>query len=152
MVHDRGRVCAETCCVAVAVTHAHMRAMIIDLLDREPCCWSAIAVSDPASLPSVLAEAPVDLVVVDGADFPRCCRDLSGLALDHVVVIGAEPDRAYEAAAFAHGAGAWLPRDRVGEDLADALHGVLVGSHAQDTAEDRLNPPAAQVLPLGDPS
>ncbi len=133
MVHDRGRACADTCCVAVAVTHARMRAMIIDLLDREPCCWSAIAASGPAGLSSVLAEAPVDLVVVDGADFPTCCRDLSGVALDHVVVIGAQPDQAYEAAALAQGAGAWLPRDRVGEDLPGALNDVLARTHAHNT-------------------
>ena len=111
--------------VAVAVTHAPMRAMIIELLDRDRNRWAAIAVPDPTNLPEAITDGSVDLVVVDGADFPACCCELLAFPLDHVVVIGTEPDPGYEAAALHDGAGAWLPRDRVGEDLSAALRDVL---------------------------
>lgn len=121
--------------MAVVLTHPAMRAMIVELLDREAGCGSTIAVPGPDGLPALLAETPVDLIVVDGADFPACCRDrLAGFPLDHVVVIGAEPDDAYEAAALEQGAGAWLPRDHVGETLAATLHHVLGCTHEPRTS------------------
>lgn len=127
-VHVRSR------CVAVCIAHNAMRAFIVELVDRERGCWSAIAVPDLAALPAVLAGAPVHLLVVDGANFPACCRDrLGGFPRDQVVVIGAEADDAYQAAAFAAGAGAWMPRDRVGQDLTAALRQVLAGNDARDT-------------------
>ncbi len=119
---DRCPICVRAPCVAVAVTHPSMRALIVELLERVDHCGVVIAVSDPAGLPGALAETPVDLVIVDGADFPACCRErLSDFPLDRVVVIGAEPDAAYETAALRHGAGAWLAREDVGEDLQGAL-------------------------------
>ena len=130
--------CGRICRVAVAVTHPAMRTLIVELLDRDDAAWSVIAVSDPARLPAVFAEKPVDLVVVDGADFPACCRDrLGAFELDQVVVIGAEPGDAYRVAALHEGAGSWLPRDRVGEDLVDALH------HTLGRAQDRRAPSGA---------
>ena len=116
--------------VAVAVTHPTMRALIIELLER--ACCIGIAVPDPARLWAVVANATVALAIVDGANFPACCRDHHGdFALERVIVIGAEPDRAYETAALRHGAGAWISRDDVGDKLPIALAHILRRSAAK---------------------
>jgi DNA-binding NarL/FixJ family response regulator len=102
--------------------HPMMRALIVALLHREPHCWCAIDVPALAGLPSVLSGSPVDLVVVDGVNFPACCSERAGaFPLGRVVVIGSESDDAYRVLALAQGAGAWLPRERVAEDLTAAL-------------------------------
>jgi len=132
---ERCPACVAPCRVAVAVTHPAMRTLIVELLDRDDDAWSVIAVADPDRLPAVFAEAPAELVVVDGADFPACCRDrLGAFRLDQVVVIGAEPGDAYRVAALHEGAGAWLPRDRVGEELVEALHDALARAQERRAA------------------
>lgn len=96
------------------------------LLEREYGCWVAAEARSGATLAAVLDRLTPDLLVVDGADFPVCC----GSAVTHtgsgrVIVIGPEPDPAYRAAALGNGAAAWIPRERVGEDLGAEMRRVL---------------------------
>ena len=107
--------------VVVAVAHRAMREFIVELLNREQGHWAVSAVCSVAELDDVVASYP-DLVVVDTADFAGCCRQLpTSFPLGRVIVIGPEPDPAYRQAALRRGAGAWLSRERVAEELCDAL-------------------------------
>lgn len=124
-------VCAGTPSVAVAVAHRGLRKLIVELLERDHACWQVDAIIDRADLARRIAASPPDLVIVDASDFPRCCRELLGsFPAQRVVVIGPEPDPAYEHAARAGGAGAWLASDRVGEDLSDCVRDALGCTHA----------------------
>ena len=135
-------VCAGTPTVLVAVAHRTLRALTVELLEREHGCWDVQALEVPSDLARALTSAPPDLVVVDAADFPRCCRDaLDGFPPDRVIVVGPEPDPAYERAARRSGAGAWLARDRVAEDLSAGMRAALGCSHARcrDQQVDHVN-------------
>ncbi len=107
--------------VVVAVAHRVMREFIVELLNRDQGHWVVSAVDSVSELDHTVASYP-DLVIVDTADFAGCCRRLPAeFSLARVVVIGPEPDPAYRHAALHCGAGAWLSRERVAEDLCDAL-------------------------------
>jgi DNA-binding NarL/FixJ family response regulator len=121
-------VCAACPCVLIAVAHPAMRRLILDLLDREHGCWKACLVA--GDLAGAVDELDPDLVIVDGADFPRCCRDeLAGYPRDRIVVVGPEPDAAYMAAALRQGAGTWLARDDIGDRLSAEMRRTLGCSH-----------------------
>lgn len=123
-------VCSGRPMVVVAVAHATLRNLTVELLDREHGCWRARAVADLSELAATLDAAAPDLVIVDTADFARCCRDLLGtFPRERVVVVGPEPDPAYEHAARRGGAGAWLSSDRVAEDLSACMRTVLGCTH-----------------------
>ena len=125
--------------VVVAVAHRAMRALIVDLLAAEHGCWAVSAVAGMAGLVGAITTQP-DLVVVDAADFAACCCGLLGsFPLDRVVVIGPEPDPAYRRATLDRGAGAWLSRDLVADELSAALRLALdCCSHGPvPTAPDR---------------
>ena len=122
-------VCAGRPQVVVAVAHRAMRALIVDLLAAEHGCWAVSAVAGMAGLVGAITTQP-DLVVVDAADFAACCCGLLGsFPLDRVVVIGPEPDPAYRRATLDRGAGAWLSRDLVADELSAALRLALDCSH-----------------------
>jgi len=119
-------VCTGTAAVVVAVAHDALRLLIVDLFQQDHASWHAIAVPNQRDLAGAIAAAGPDLVILDVGDFARCCRDsLQTFPRRRVIVIGPEPDVAYERAARQGGAGAWLTRDRVGEDLIVAMRGVL---------------------------
>lgn len=62
------------------------------------------------------------LVIVDSIDFPACCQvALRTLPPECVIVVGPEPDLAYRARALALGAGGWVCRDHVGDELSAAM-------------------------------
>ena len=122
--------CVGTPSVAVAVAHRGLRKLIVELLEQDHGCWQVDAITDRANLAGRIAASPPDLVVVDASDFPRCCREMLGsFPARRVVVIGPEPDPAYEHAARAGGAGAWLASDRVGEDLSACMRDALGCTH-----------------------
>ena len=107
--------------VVVAVAHRGMRALIVDLLGRDHGCWTVSAIDGVAGLRAAVTSRP-DVVVVDAADFGCCCGGrLGSFELDRVVVIGPEPDPAYRRAVLERGAGAWLSRENVAEELRAAL-------------------------------
>ena len=107
--------------VVLVVAHGAMRALIVDLLDLDGGHWVVSAVDGVAELGDVVSSHP-DLVVIDTADFAGSCRRLpASFPLGRVIVIGPEPDPAYRHAALLRGAGAWLSRECVAEELCDAL-------------------------------
>lgn len=112
--------------VLVAIRHPGMRHLTADLLAREYHCWVASDLRADQSLADGLAAARPDLLVVDAADFPACCpRRFEGFPRSRVVVIGPEPDPGYRSQALGNGAGAWIPRERVGDDLGPAMRAIL---------------------------
>lgn len=122
--------CDASPLVLVAIQHAGMRRFTLELLRREHHC--RVAEPEPDELLAVtLSRLEPDLLVVDDRDFPACCRAaLDAFPADRVIVIGPEPDSGYQALAFLNGAGSWIPRERVGEDLATAIEELLGCRHA----------------------
>jgi len=116
--------------VLVALRHPAMRRFTRELLERECRCWTPMEARAGGSLRSELAAFTPELLVIDAADFPACCPDpFAGYPPGRVVVVGPEPDRSYRQAARVHGAGAWVPRERVGEDLGREMRRVLGCRH-----------------------
>jgi hypothetical protein len=117
--------CTGAPTIAVAVEHDALRQLIVVLLSRDDVTWGVCpcVVTDVAE---TAAAHSADVAVVATSDFPASCVDLLDvLPRSKVIVIGPEPEVAYERAARDAGAGAWISRDRIGEDLLDALHTVL---------------------------
>ena len=133
--------------VVVAVPHRAMRELIVELLNSDRDHWVVTAVENLSELDGNALSSPY-LVIVDTADFAGCCRRLPApLALTRVVVIGPEPDPAYRHAALHCGAGAWLSRERVAEELCDALRSAQAcacESHpaSADRIQTRPNTPS----------
>lgn len=118
-------VCDGTPRVLVAIRHPAMRNFTRELLQRECGCWVATEV-DTGQLAEAIERHHPDLVVADTGDFPACCRKaLEGFPPARVVVIGPEPDLSYRHKALAQGAGSWIPRDRVGDELGSEMRRVL---------------------------
>jgi hypothetical protein len=113
--------------VLVAIRHPAMRRFTRELLEREYHCWVTAEMSAGGKLPEeALARTRADLLVVDAADFPGCCRSaLQGPSSSPVIVIGPEPDAFYRHLALSAGATDWIPRERVGEDLGPFMRRAL---------------------------
>ena len=110
--------------------HKAMARYIRELLVREHDCWTGTAIVTGEPLEAAIGRVEPDLVIVDAADFPACCRrTLASVRPDQVLVIGPEPDASYAAAAFARGAGGWVAREDVGDGLGPALRMVLGCTH-----------------------
>ena len=134
-------VCTGTPVVLLSVVQPAARQLTVELLEREHGCWQVRALEDPRTLARAVADAVPDLVVIDAADFPRCCRDvLDGFPAERVVVVGPEPDDAYEGAARRAGAGAWLARDRVAEDLSASMRLALGCTHGPCPPAEAVRP------------
>ena len=117
--------CTGTPTVAVGVEHEALRQLIVALLSRDAVTWDVC----PCSLRDIAHTATAneaDVAIVATAGFPASCGDLLDVfPANKLVVIGPEPENAYERAARAAGAGAWIARDRIAEDLRSALRTVL---------------------------
>lgn len=123
-------VCDRDPRVLVAVRHPAMRRYIRELLSREHHCWTGAHVRPGESIRDALERVRPDLVVVDAADFPTCCRAaVEGFPPARALVIGPEPDPAYRRAAAAGGAGGWMARERVLDELGPALRVALGCTH-----------------------
>jgi hypothetical protein len=119
-------VCDGTPNVLLVMRHPAMLRFTRELLEREFACWVWSAVHAGPRVARQIERNPPDVLVIDAADFPACCLDaLAGFPRERVCVIGPEPDLSYRRAALGNGAGAWLPRDRVGDDLGRELRRVL---------------------------
>ena len=118
-------VCDGSPRVLVAVRHPDMGRYIRELLEREHHCWTGDVVGPDELLADAVDRVAPDLVIVDAADFPECCRHQLATGPARVLVIGPEPDAAYARAAFARGAGAGLSREDVGDGLGPALRAIL---------------------------
>ena len=118
-------VCDGTPRVLVAIRHPAMRTYTRELLQREYGCWVATEVNT-GELSEAIARHQPDLIVADTGDFPACCRRaLEAFPRERVIVIGPEPDLSYRHAALAQGAGGWISRDRVGEELGSEMRRML---------------------------
>ena len=127
--------------VVVAVAHRGMQRLIVELLNRDLDAWVVSAVDSVSDLDHA-ASPKADLLIVDTGDFPAVRRQLPpNFTLARIVVIGPEPDPAYRLAALRRGAGAWLSRDRVAEDLCGALRSVLATLIAPASDRRRAGPP-----------
>ncbi len=120
-----------------------MRRFTRELLERECRCWTPVEARAGSSPRIELAALTPDLLVIDAADFVVCCPDPScGFPPGRVVVVGPEPDPSYRQAARAHGAGAWVPRERVGEDLGREMRRLLGCIHDPCPAGEPTTRPA----------
>lgn len=128
--------------VLVAIRHPVMRRWTSELLTSEHGCWTVRKPGSGEMLADAIRRTRPDLVIVDSIDFPACCQAaLRTLSPEQVIVIGPEPDRAYRARALALGAGGWVCRDRVGDELSAAMQAAL-GCHHRPCA--RGSPTADQ--------
>ena len=116
--------------ILVAMTHEPMLRFTRELLEREFGCWVTTEIRAGEALADTVARVAPDLLIIDAGAFPSCCvTALSRMSRDHVIVIGPEPDPSYRAAALTNGAEGWLPRERVGEDLAAEMRRILGCAH-----------------------
>lgn len=123
-------VCDASPTVLVGVRHPVMRRWTIDLLDGEHGCWLVEQPRPAELLADAIERTRPALIVVDSADFPACCQAaLAAVPLGRVIVIGPEPDAAYRRLALSHGAGGWLCRDHVGEELSTVMRTALGCRH-----------------------
>lgn len=112
--------------VLVVMGHPAMLRLTRKVLERECACSVQAEAGTGEALAVAIDRFAPHVVVVDTADFPGCCRSaLERIPPDRVIVIGPEPDPAYRVAALDNGAGAWIPRDRVGDDLARETRRIL---------------------------
>lgn len=112
--------------VLVVMRHPTMLRFTRELLEREFGCWVATEARTDDALVGTLDRLEPDLLIIDAGAFPACCRSaLAHIDHDRVIVIGPEPDPSYRHAALANGAGGWLPRERVGDELAREMRRVL---------------------------
>lgn len=129
--------------VLVAIRHPAMRRFTRELLERDHGCWVATAAGLEEPLEVALARTRPDLLIVDAADFPGCCRAaLERFPSDRVVVVGPEPDLSYRHAALAAGAGGWLPRERVDQELGLAMRAALGCHHDPCPSGDHYAAPS----------
>ncbi|HEX6236878.1 MAG TPA: hypothetical protein VFZ68_06775 [Acidimicrobiales bacterium] len=127
---DACPVCDASPAVLVGVRHPVMRRWTIDLLDAEHGCWIVEQPRPGELLAEAIERTRPALVVVDSADFPGCCQAaLAAVPHGRVVVVGPEPDAAYRRLALSHGAGGWVCRDHVGEELSTAMRAALGCRH-----------------------
>ncbi len=104
--------------VLVAIRHRTMRRYTREVLEHECGCWVAEESADDELLVAALDRVQPDLLVIDTGQFPDCCAvALDAFPTHRVVVIGPEPGPSYRKSAIERGAGAWIPRDRIGEEL-----------------------------------
>lgn len=109
-----------------AIRHPVMRRWSDELLVAEPGCWTVVQPEAGEMLVDAIARTEPDVVVVDTVDFPACClAALDALPPGRMVVIGPEPDPAYQSAALAQGAAAWVSRDHLGDELGAAVRAAL---------------------------
>jgi DNA-binding NarL/FixJ family response regulator len=147
-------VCDRVPTVLVAIRHSVMRRWTGELLASEHGCWAVVEPHGREMLADAIDRAQPDLVIVDSVDFPACCEAaLRALPSARVIVIGPEPDRAYRSRALALGAGGWVCRDHVGEELSGAMREALGCRHhpcGPGTPPSRS--PSEEGVTSGDPS
>jgi DNA-binding NarL/FixJ family response regulator len=115
--------------VLVALSHPMMRRFTLELLDRDHACWSAEALDDEDPVRAARDRRP-DLVILDAAAFGACnCAEGCEFPCGRMVVVGPERDLDYRAAVLADGAGGWVARDDVAEQLSAAMRAALGCTH-----------------------
>lgn len=130
-------VCDVVPTVLVALRHPVMRRWTEDLLATEHGCWELTEMDDNEMLADAIVRIQPDLVVVDERDFPACCQAaLDRMPPERVVVIGPEPDTSYQTLALSNGAGGWVSRDHVADELSSEMRAAL-GCHHEPCPPSR---------------
>jgi DNA-binding NarL/FixJ family response regulator len=110
--------------VHVVVEHDTMRELLVDLLVRERCVVASAHPGDPVELDLRVCDGEV--LVIDEAAFVQ--RQWAGRVTPgsepFVVVVATEDDPFSRQAALAGGARGWIPRERLGDDLASEVRRV----------------------------
>jgi len=102
----------------VAIDHPTMRALTGELLERDGSCRVTGLEADDRALAAAIDNDDPDLVILATGEFPGCCPTaLERWPAARVIVIGPEAGDSYRAVAQAAGAGAWVARERIGDDL-----------------------------------
>lgn len=115
-----------------AISHRMMRRWTRDLLECAGGCWRLSEPRAGEMVADAIGRIDPAVLVVDDAAFPECCQlAIESFPADRVIVVGPEPDVAYEASALARGAAAWLSRDHVSEALPGAVRAALHCPHDQ---------------------
>ena len=126
MIAEPCPVCDGEPRVLVAMRHPAMLQFTRELLEREFGCWVATEPRVGESLARTIRRCAPTLLVLDASDYPACCPAAVALMPpSRVIVVGPEPDPAYRAAALAHGAAGWLPREAVADELGREMRRVL---------------------------
>lgn len=120
------------------MAHPAMLRLSREILERECGCRVATEVRTGPALAAAIDRLTPDLLVIDTAAFPACCLDaLAHIPREHVIVIGPEPDPAYREAALGNGAGGWLSREDVADQLSSETRRVLGCHHDDHHARDQ---------------
>jgi DNA-binding NarL/FixJ family response regulator len=142
--------CDRSPTVLVAIRHPVMRRWTCELLASEHGCWNVAQPAGDEMVVDAIARDRPALVIVDSADFPACCEAaLRALPPGQVIVIGPEPDRAYRSRALALGAGGWVCRDHVGEELTAAMRAALGCRHCSCGPAASVPAPSQDSAPTG---
>ncbi len=126
--------------VLVALSHPMMRRFTLELLERDHACWDAHGLDDDDVLRAV-QHGCADLVILDASTFSTChCADACEFPCGRMVVVGPERDLDYRAVVLGHGAGGWVARDDVAEQLSAAMRQALGCTHRVCPAADASAP------------
>ncbi len=121
--------------VLVGIRHHAMRQLTCELLRRE-LGWAIEEVGAGEMLVDAIGRVGPEVIVVDAGDFPSCCQAaLEAFPRDRVIVVGPEPDERYRTVALGQGAGSWVARDEVGDELVTVLRAMAGGPPRTDTKQ-----------------
>ncbi len=121
--------------VLVGIRHHAMRQLTCELLRRE-LGWAIEEVRVSEMLVDAIGRVGPDVIVVDAGDFPSCCQAaLEAFPRDRVIVVGPEPDERYRTVALGQGAGSWVARDKVGDELVTVLRAMAGEPPRTDTRQ-----------------
>lgn len=112
--------------VLLAMAHPTMRTLTSELLRREGRCLVRTATGGDQALADAIDQEYPEIVILDDARFPGCCPEvLRRFPPERMIVIGPEPGNSYRAPALAAGAGGWVARERIGDDLVGEVWRLL---------------------------
>lgn len=124
---DDGAV-TEALRVHVIVDHVTMRELLTDLLVREHGCTVTSKEPTAGSARELQLQAG-DVLLIDQRAFDQAVWRLAAARSGaFVLVVAVEDDPSSQEAALAQGAHAWLPRERLAEELGREIRRVLAGS------------------------
>lgn len=138
---------AEPAGVLVVIRHPAMCRYTCQLLACA-CGCQPLTPRSGETLAVALSRANPNLLIVDTGDFPAYWQQaLAGYPPQRVVVVGPDPSPDYRHAALFQGAAAWMPRDRLGDELPAVVNQLLAARRQRRrsglTAAGREPPPAA---------
>jgi hypothetical protein len=108
--------------VLVAIRHPAVSRLACEVL-RHDCGCTRVTELGQDLLKDALQRCRPDLLLIDTGDFPACCHHaLAAFPTDRVIVVGPEPARDYRDSALSHGAGSWIARDYLAEQLPGEVH------------------------------